>query len=161
MLLAGGVAAYVANGLDGDILRLAGWFTALALLALVAAIVGWWAAGAWTAQAILGVLYLVVVSLRGPEVDTSAPAVAAGLLLSGELAVLSRALLDGLLLDPRELARRLLVLATLGVGSVAVGWLLLAVSIAALPGGMVTTALGAAAAVGSIGVVLAVAREAR
>jgi hypothetical protein len=155
------VAAYVANGLDGDILRLAGWFIALALLVLVAAIAGWWAAGAWTAQAILGALYLVVVSLRGPDVDTSAPAVAAALLLSGELAVLSRALLDGLLLDPRELARRLLVLATLGVGSVAVGWLLLAVSIASLPGGMVTTALGAAAAVGAIGVVLAVAREAR
>jgi len=53
------------------------------------------------------------------------------------------------------------VLAGLGVGAVAAGWLLLAVSLTSLPGGMLTTALGAAAAVGAIGVVLAVARESR
>jgi len=155
------VAAYVADGLTGDALRLAGWFIGLALLALVTAIIGWWAAGAWTAQGMLGLLYLTVVSLRGPDIDPSAPAVAAALLVSGELAVLGRSLLDGLMLDARELSRRLLVLAGLGVGAVAAGWLLLAVSLTSLPGGMLTTALGAAAAVGAIGVVLAVARESR
>lgn len=132
----------------------------MALLALVLALAGWWAAGAWVAQALLGSLYVAVVALQSPEVDTSAPAVAAALLISGELAVLAHSLLAGLLLDPRELARRLLVLAGLGMGAVAVGWLLIAGSVTALPGGMLTTALGAAAAVGAIGVVVLVAREA-
>jgi len=93
----------VADGLTGDALRLAGWFIGLALLALVTAIIVWWAAGAWTAQGLLGLLYLAVVSLRGPDIDPSAPAVAAALLVSGELAVLGRSLLDGLMLDAREL----------------------------------------------------------
>ena len=155
------MAAFLLSGLDGDVLRLAAFVVGFAVAALLVALAGWWAAGGWVTQAVLAALYLAVVALRSPDVDTSAPAVAAALLVSGELAVLARSLLDGLLLDPRELARRLAVLAALGVGAIASGWLLLAISVAALPGGMITTAIGAVAAVGAIGVVLAIAREPR
>lgn len=153
------MATFTGNGLDGDMLRLAAIVTAAALLLLLLALAGAWAAGAWAAQGLLGLLYLTVVSLRGPDVDTSAPAVAAALLLAGELCVLSRALMDGLLLDRRELGRRLLLLGSLGLAAVATGWLLLAAWASALPGGMLTTAVGAAAAVGALAVLLAVARE--
>ncbi len=154
------MAAFAANGLDGDVLRLAILVdgTALALLAL--ALAGWWTDGAWVAQGLLGLLYLAVISLRGADIDTSAPAIAAALLLAGELAALARSLFDGMLLDPRELARRMLLLGALGLGAVALGWLLLGASAVAVPGGMVTTALGAVAVIGAVGVLLAVAREA-
>lgn len=146
--------------MDGDLLRLTAFLAAAALVLLALTLVGWWAAGAWLAQGILALAYLVVIGLRGPDLDTAAPALAAALLLAGELAALARALLDGFVLDSRDLGRRLLVLAGLGTGSAAVGWVLLAASAAPLPGGMLTTALGAAAAVGAVGLVLALARPA-
>lgn len=153
------MAVIAGNGLDGDLLRLALMASGTALVLLVAAIAGWWTDGAWVAQGMLGLLYLAVVAVRGPELDTTAPAVAAALLLTGELAVLARTLLDGSLLDPRELGRRLLLLGLVGLGAVAAGWLLLAASAVGVPGGMLTTALGAVAVVGAVAVLLAVARD--
>src|SRR5581483_10802703 len=77
LLLAAGVAAFAGNGLDGDMLRLAALVTVTALTLVLVAAAGWWPAGGWAAQALLGLLYLAAVTLRGPGVDTSAPAVAA------------------------------------------------------------------------------------
>ncbi len=118
-----------------------------------------WTPGGWAAVGLLALLYVAIVVLRGPEIDPAAPAVGAGLLLSGELAALARDLFERRLADPRQLGRRLLVMAGLGLATVAVGWVLLVAWVGGLPGGVATTAIGAVAAVGTVAVLLPAARS--
>ena len=144
------MAALTASRLDQQLAGVAVPFLAAAMLLLAFAAAGWWAAGAWIAQALLALAYLLGVLARGGEIDTAAPAVAAALLLAGELAALSRALADGQVATSRELGRRLVGLAALGVASAGAGWVLLAASAAPLPGGPLTTLVGAVAAVAAL-----------
>lgn len=144
------MAALTAGRLDQQAAGLAAPILAVAMLLLLFAVAGGWAAGAWIAQALLALVYLLGVLARGGDLDTAAPAVAAALLLAGELAALSRALADGQVAVARDLGRRLVALAALGVASAAAGWVVLAASAAPLPGGVVTTLVGAAAAVAAL-----------
>jgi len=152
--LAAGLALFVIRGLDGAALVLAGLGAAAALAGILAALAGLWPAGAWVGAALIGLDYVLVTWLPGGPVDASSPAVAAALLLTVELAHLSLRVPA----DARALARRLLALAGLGVGSAGLGWLLLLAASLPLPGGWVTTALGAAAAVAAMALVARVRR---
>jgi hypothetical protein len=105
----------------------------------------------------LGIAYTVSLVLHGSGVDGGAPLVAAGLLLCAELAAWS---IDEQFAIPAErsvVVARASALAALVLGSVAVAALVVALSIVPA-GGLVWTVLGAAAAVGVVGLAVRVAR---
>ena len=104
-----------------------------------------WPEAVAVALALLGGQYGLWLSLRGGEIDTRAPLVAAGLLVVAELAY--EALERSVAQPGRELvARRALHLAVLAAASVGVGAVILAAAAVPLEGGVYLTALGVAAA---------------
>jgi hypothetical protein len=154
------VVALAVSQLDDGALGAVVTSCALGLLALVVALAGVWAGGAWLAQGLLGAGYLTGVLLRGPDLDPAAPAVAAGVLLIGELTHLALDLRAGGL-EARALAGRLVAVAAMGAGAAALGWLLLAAWTLPLPAGAATTVLGVAAALAAIALVAGLARRVR
>jgi hypothetical protein len=105
----------------------------------------------------LGIAYTVSLVLRGSGVDGGAPLVAAALLLSAELAAWS---IDEQFAIPAERAvvvARASALAALVLGSLVVATLVVALSLAPASG-LAWTALGAAAAVGVVGLAVRLAR---
>jgi hypothetical protein len=105
----------------------------------------------------LGSAYTVSLVLHGSGVDGGAPLVAAGLLLCAELAAWS---VDERFAIPAERAvvlARASALAALVVGSIVVATLVVALSLVPASG-LAWTVLGAAAAVGVVGLAVRVAR---
>ena len=105
----------------------------------------------------LGIAYTVSLVLHGSGVDGGAPLVAAGLLLCAELAAWS---IDEQFAIPAERAvvlARASALATLVLGSLVVATLVVGLSLVPASG-LVWTVLGAAAAVGIVGLAVRLAR---
>jgi hypothetical protein len=134
---------------------------AIALLLLVAGIVLSWVALVPMAVAAAGGLYAVELAIADTPLDVAAPAVAAGLFLSAELAYWS---LDGRERwsgDPGEGLRRVAFVALLAVGALLVSALLLVLADGVRAGGLALELLGAVAAVAVVATVLVVARGQR
>ena len=113
------------------------------------------------AAALAGGLYGVELAIADAPLDVAAPAVAAALLLSAELAYWSleeRARWRG---DAGEGLRRAALVALLGVGALLVGVLMLALVDAVRARGLALDLLGALAAVTVLATVLVIARGPR
>jgi hypothetical protein len=100
---------------------------------------------------LLGIAYAIPLFVRGSGIDEGAPLVGAGLLLCSELAAWSfderwRITAERAVVAARGTAVALLVLGALGASG-----LVLALAAAPIGGGLAWTALGAAAAVGVVG----------
>jgi hypothetical protein len=145
-----------------DAFRMAGARIAgAAFLALVAAIVLGWSALVPLAAALAGGLYGVELAIAEAPLDVAAPAVAAGLLLSAELAYWSleeRVRWRG---EPGDGLRRVALVALLAVSALLVAALLLAFVDAVRARGLALDLLGAVAAVLALATLLVAARERR
>src|SRR5262245_53806847 len=131
---------------------------ALAAVTLVAGIVLAWAALVPLAVALGGGLYGVELAIADAPLDVAAPAIAAGLFLSAELAYWSleeRAHWQG---DPGDGLRRAALVALLGAGAFLVAGVLLALVEAVSVRGLALDLLGAVAAVTVLATVVVIAR---
>ena len=153
MAVAAVLAWYCIHGAAGDLQGLVAVLALAGLLALGAGLLNVWAPLNAVAVASLGTAYLVLLYARDVDLDAAAPAVAAALLLVTELAWFSLEQASTAANHPRLLARRLALIGGLAMGAAGAGYLLLLVAVAPLPGGLVYTAAGAAAALAAIGLV--------
>lgn len=151
MAVAAALAWYCIYGAAGDLGALVTLPALAGLLLLGAGLLNVWAPLNAAGVACLAAAYLVLLYVRGSEVDGAAPAVAAGLLLVAELAWFSLEQAAAAAGHPRLLARRLALIGGLALGAAGFGYLLLLVAVAPLPGGVAYTAAGAAAALAAIG----------
>jgi hypothetical protein len=124
--------------------------TALAFLALTAAIVLGWSPFVPLSLGLLGAAYATRLALDDPSLDTGAPLFGAGLLLTAELAYWSLEERDGAVAEPGEQLRRLALVVGLALGALAAGAGLLAIADVA-----------AAAAAAALLVVVLLARRAK
>jgi hypothetical protein len=135
---------------------------ALAVVVLAAALWrGWTTPVAW-ALALLASGYALSLSL-GPDrvtIDAAAPVVAAALLVVAELAYWSLELRDPGRWEGPLLARRLAVLGTLALVSLALGSLVVVFTTLETGGGVGLTFLGVAAAVATLAILAGLARRA-
>jgi hypothetical protein len=134
---------------------------ALAFLALVAAIVLGWAPLVPVAAALAGGLYGVELAIADAPLDVAAPAVAAALLLSAELAYWSLEERTRWRGEAGESVRRAALVLLLGAGALLVSALMLALVDAVRARGLALDLVGAVAAATVLAVVLAVARGPR
>jgi hypothetical protein len=151
MAVAAALAWYCIYGAAGDLAALVAVPALGGLLLLGAGLLNVWAPFNALGVACLAIAYLALLYVRGIQVDGAAPAVAAALLLVTELAWFSLEQATTAANHPRLLARRLALIGGLTVGAAGIGYLLLLVAVAPLPGGVVYTAAGAAAALAAIG----------
>jgi len=134
---------------------------AAAFLVLVAAIVLGWSGLVPLAAALAGGLYGVELAIADAPLDVVAPAVAAGLLLSAELAYWSleeRVHWRG---EPGDGLRRVALVALLAVSALLVAAVLLVLVDAVRARGLALDLLGAAAATMALATLLVAARERR
>jgi hypothetical protein len=135
---------------------------AIAVLVLALALWrGWTTAVAW-ALVLLACGYALSLSL-GPEratIDAAAPVIAAGLLLVAELAYWSLELRDPGRWEGPLLARRLAVLGTLALVSLALGSVVVVFTTLETGSGVGLTLLGVAAAVATLAILAGLARRA-
>jgi hypothetical protein len=132
---------------------------AAAFLALVAAIVLGWSALVPLAAALAGGLYGVELAIADAPLDVAAPAIAAALLLSAELAYWSleeRVRWHG---EPGEGLRRVALVALLAVSALLVAAVLLALVDAVRARGLALDLLGAAATLLVLATLLVAARR--
>jgi hypothetical protein len=134
---------------------------AIAFLALVAGIVVGWTPLVPTAAALAGGLYGVELAIADAPLDVAAPAAAAGLLLSVELAYWSLEERTRWRGDAGDGLRRVALVALLAVGSLLVAAALLALDDAVRARGLALDLLGALAAVAALALVVAAARGPR
>jgi len=137
----------------GPLAAAGGLLLLVALTRAEAALVAW-------PVACLGTAYGIAIVVQGRSTDGAAPLVAAGLFLCAELAAWS---VDERLAIPAEravLMRRATALGALAFVSVAVAALAVALASAPVGSGLAWTILGAASAVGVVGIAVAVARRA-
>lgn len=153
------LVAYATLGLEGEGLDLALAAGGVAVGLLLVEAAGWWRGAAVVAQGLLALGYLSVLVAQGRELDTAAPAFAAGLLLAGELAVLARD--GGLTVGAGVIGRRLIALAAAALAVVGAGWVMLTAAALPLPGGAAATLFGVLAAVGIPALLLALRAGAR
>jgi hypothetical protein len=128
---------------------------AVAVLAF-SLIVRWPTPLAWS-LALLGAEYGAWLTERGADVDTRAPLYAAGLLLVAELAFdgIERRVVPA---EPELVARRGLQLAGLGIGSIALGTVVLAAATIPLQGNVALTGVGVVAAIAAVTLVARLAK---
>ena len=151
MAVAAALAWYCMYGAAGDLGALVALPALGGLLLLGAGLLNVWAPLHAAGVACLAAAYLILLYVRGIEFDGAAPAVAGALLLVTELAWFSLEQATTAANPPHLLARRLALIGGLAVGAVGIGYLLLLVAAAPLPGGLAYTAAGAAAALAAIG----------
>ena len=134
---------------------------ALALRALGAASVRGWAVLSPVAAALAGGLYGVELAIADAPLDVAAPAVAAALLLTAELAYWSLEERRRWRGDPGDGVRRVALVALLGVGAFLVAAVMLALVDAVRARSLALDLVGAVAAATVLAVVLIVARAPR
>jgi len=134
---------------------------AIAALALVAGVVLEWAPLIPVAAAAAGGLYAAELAIADAPLDLAVPAVAAGLLLSTELAYWSLEERTRWRGHAGDGLRRVTFVALLGVGAFIVAAVLLALVDAVRARGLALDLLGATAAVAALATVLVVARAQR
>jgi hypothetical protein len=132
---------------------------ALALLALVGALVLGWSPLVPVSLLLLGSAYSTHLAADDPALDVRAPLIAAGLLLTAELAYWSLEERDEIHAERGESLRHLGVVAALGLGGLVAGGALLAVADLARAEGLAIDLLGAVAAAGALLVVVLYARR--
>lgn len=132
---------------------------AMALLVLVGALVLGWPSLLPAPLVVLGGLYAAQLALDDPALDGAAPFVAAGLLVTAELAYWSLEERDAVRADPGENLRRAAFVALLSLVALLVGSLLLVLTDSVRAGGLAVDLLGAVAA-GAVLLVVVVARRA-
>jgi hypothetical protein len=138
--LAAGLAAYPVLAAGSASLVFAGGSAALLYLA---ALSGLWRGALGLAIALLALEYLGSLYLRGGGLDLQAPAYAAALFASAELGWLTLEAAAG----NQPWLGRLLAIGAVGLGGAGLGFGLLLASLLPAPGGIILTAVGAAAAV--------------
>lgn len=160
MACATGVAAMLllrADGPTGAEMRIAG----LALVVLAVVLVRGWARVVPAPVVALGALYAARLALDEPTLDASAAAIAAGLLLTTELAYWSLDERERIPSEDGEGARRLAHVAALGAATVVVSLALLALADAFRARGLAIDLLGALAAGAAVVGAWALARDRR
>ncbi len=144
----------------GDVAEAVGVrLVALALLALLAAIVLGWSPLVPVSLLLLGAAYATHLAADDPALDTTAPLVAAGLLVTAELAYWSLEERGAIRVDPGESLRHLGLVTLLALGGLVAGGALLAVADVARTDGLAIDLLGATAAAGALLVVVLHARR--
>jgi hypothetical protein len=133
---------------------------ALAVLALLAGIVLGWSPLVPVSLLLLGSAYATHLALDDPGLDGTAPLVAAGLLVTAELAYWSLEEREEIRSERGESLRHLGVVALLALGGLVAGSVLLAVADLARTEGLAIDLLGAGAAAGALLVVVLYARRA-
>jgi hypothetical protein len=113
------------------------------------------------AVAILGAEYVALLGFEGEALDTRAAVVAAALLAVAELGYWSLELRRAVADEAGTSLRRLALLASVLLGVLALGFVLLALVEAVAAGGPAVDALGAVAAVGALGLLALAARRTR
>jgi fucose 4-O-acetylase-like acetyltransferase len=131
---------------------------AAAFVALVAALVLEWTPLVPTALVLVGGLYAAQLAIDDAALDTTSPAFAAGLLITAELAYWSLEERDHIQGEPGAGLRRAAFVATLGVATLLVASVLLAVADAVRTKGLAVDLFGAIAAAAAL---LAIALFAR
>jgi hypothetical protein len=131
---------------------------AAALVLLAASLVFGWARLVPLSLGLLGAAYALYLSVDDPPLDAAAPAFAAGLLVTAELAYWSLEERDPVRAERGETLRRIAVVAAEGVVALVLGGGLLALADAARTQGLAIDLLGAAAAAAAL---LSLARAAR
>jgi hypothetical protein len=120
---------------------------AVAFLALVAALVLGWPSLVPVAVALAGGIYALELAIDDVPLDVAAPAVAVGLLLAAELAYWSLDERERAVGDPGQGLRRAAFVALLGVATLVVAGVLLALVDALRARGLALDLVGAVAAV--------------
>ena len=131
---------------------------ALGALCLVAALVRWEGALGW-ALGLCGATYVAAIVIHGRSVDGTAPLVAVLLLLCGELTAWSLAERGRLRVGDAIHGSRALAVAALATAGLVAAGLVVALGGVQPGGGLVWTALGAAAAVAVVGGAAVLARR--
>ena len=106
----------------------------------------------------LGVAYAA--TLEGDDLDGRVPLYAAGLLVAAELGYWALQLRDGARDEAGMVVRRLIGLLIAAAVAVVAGSLLIAVAHVPLRGGLAVEAIGLAAAIGALAILLLAARRA-
>jgi hypothetical protein len=106
----------------------------------------------------LGVAYAA--TLEGDDLDRRVPLYAAGLLVTAELGYWALQLRDGARDEAGMAVRRLIGLLIAAAAAVVAGSLLIAVAHVPLRGGLAVEAIGLAAAIGALAILLLAARRA-
>jgi hypothetical protein len=150
MLVAGALAAWVARLAEGPTRDGAAVAGGLALLVLAVGLLLRLPAVVPAAIVFLGGEYALVLSVEGSALDSRAAVVAAGLLVTAELAYWSLELRAQITDEPGSYARRLSVLALLGLGALALAGMLVAVVDLAGREGLAVEIAGAAAAFAAV-----------
>jgi len=132
--------------------------TAIAVVALVAALVLDWTPLVPTALVLVGGLYAAQLAIDDAALDTTSPAFAAGLLVTGELAYWSLEERDHVQGEPGAGLRHATFVAALGVVTLLVASVLLAVADAVRTKGLAVDLLGAVAAAAALFAIVLVAR---
>lgn len=131
---------------DDALLEVGFRVAAVALLALVAALVLGWPSLVPAPIVLLGGLYGAQLAVDDAALDAAAPLVAAGLLVTAELAYWSLEEREGVRADPGEALRRLAFVAVLALGALLVAAVLLALVDAVRAGGLAVDLVGALSA---------------
>jgi hypothetical protein len=116
--------------------------------------------GAAVPWAIVGLGVAYAATLEGDELDGRVPLYAAGLLLTAELAYWALQLRDGARDEPGMAPRRFIGLLIAAAAAIVAGSLLVAVAHVPLRGGLAVEAIGLAAAIGALVILLLAARRA-
>jgi fucose 4-O-acetylase-like acetyltransferase len=132
--------------------------TAIAVVALIAALVLEWTPLVPTALVLVGGLYAAQLAIDDAALDTTSPAFAAGLLVTAELAYWSLEERDHIRGEPGAGLRHVAFVAALGVATLLVASVLLAVADAVRTKGLAVDLLGAVAAAAALFAIVLVAR---
>ena len=160
MLVGAGAGAWlVVIADDGYLARALVLVTVVALAVLAAGLVLSVPVTVPAAIALLGAEYVAILGFETDAIDTRAPLVAGALLAVAELAYWSLELQGPVVVEAGTSLRRIALLATLVVGVVGAGAVLLTLVEVVGAGGVAIDILGAAAALGALALLALVARR--
>lgn len=160
MLVGAGTGAWLAVlAEDGYLARANILITVVALAVLVAGLVLSVPVTVPAAVALLGAEYVAILGFETDALDTRAPLVAGGLLAVAELAYWSLELRVPVVDEAGTYLRRIALLATVLLGVVGIGAVVLTLVEVVAAGGIAVDILGAAAALGAIALLGLAARR--
>ena len=159
MVLALALAAFALVRGSDLVVRVGVRVTSVAVLVLIAALVLGWPRLVPLALVLLGCAYAVYLALDDPPLDVAAPALAAGLFVTAELAFWSLEERDAVRTERGEVLRRAAIVAVQGAVALVLGSALLAVTDLARTRGLVIDLLGTAAAATALLSLAALARR--
>jgi hypothetical protein len=142
-----------------DVVRIGLGMSAVAVLALLAALVLGWPRLLPASLVVLGAVYALYLFVDDVALDSLAALFAAGLLVTAELGYWSLEEREDVQVDPGEQPRRLALVAGLGLAALVTSAALLAIADAVEAGGLGVDLLGAAAAAAVLLMVVLFARS--